>query len=86
MLQSDVDGDIVLAFLDSAEYVMFNRTASAIWEGLETPVRVDALIRSLGERFNVGVPECSTQVLSSLSTLVDRGLVIVTSSAIARED
>ena len=68
-----------LAMMDLAtgKYLVLDEIATEIWAILEAPQRVEDLIATLQERYDVSPERCETDILALLEDLHDKGLVNV---------
>ncbi len=65
---TEVEDSFVMINLETGTYLTLNRTASAVWNVLETPQSQSAIERQLLDRFDVPAEECSAAV----TTLLDQ--------------
>ena len=65
---TDVEDSFVMINLATGTYLTLNRTASAVWNALETPQTQATIEAGLMQRFDVGAEECS----ASVAALLDR--------------
>lgn len=68
---TEVEDSFVMINLETGKYLTLNRTASAVWDALETPRTQDAIERRLMEGFEVGVEECGAAVTALLAQMRD---------------
>jgi hypothetical protein len=71
---TEVEGSFVMINLETGTYLTLNRTASAVWNLLETPQTQDQLERHLTDRFEVSAEECSAAVAKLLGQMRDQKL------------
>jgi hypothetical protein len=81
-------GDLLANDLSVTETVMLDVAGSsyyglkdvgrAIWDHLESPIRVDALCDRLLTQFSVDPDTCRAETTAFLETLDERGLIVVT--------
>jgi len=55
---SELDGEVCMFHMETAQYLNLNATASAIWRLLEQPLSRDALVAALVARHNVEAAHC----------------------------
>jgi hypothetical protein len=69
-------GDTLLMMsVQQGQYFSLNEAASRVWELLEKPTTVPALVRQLVSEYEVGEEECRGAVAHFLATLRDRRLL-----------
>ncbi len=77
-ISGDLDGRIVLLSIENGEYYNMNAVGSRIWELLESPNKISALIDQLLEEFEVDRVTCEAEALPFLEQLMkDRLLQVV---------
>ena len=59
---SDLDGEKVMMNLDKGEYFMMNEIGSRIWDIIENPVKVDEVVVTLLNEYEVDRGTCETTV------------------------
>ena len=72
-----VDDELVMLDIDAGKYYGLNGIASAIWRNLEEGIRVEDLCTRLCENYDVGMDQCSAEVLLFLRELETRNLISV---------
>ncbi len=77
VVASDIDDEKVMMSVEKGEYFGLERVGSRIWEMIENPARVSALVDQLLERFDVDRATCERDVLAFLMDLHDAGIVRV---------
>lgn len=70
-----VEDTLVILDIQSGEYVALNETAAAVWECLEQPADLDAIVNSLVTGYEVEPAVCQQAVQGVLATLSDKGLI-----------
>lgn len=80
-LTGEIDREVVLLDLDSGTYYQLNGAGSRVWELLETPTTVAAVVATLVEEFEVDPSACERQVLDFARGLLAEGLVHLTEPA-----
>lgn len=68
-VSGDLDGKIVLLSIENGEYYNMNEVGSRIWELLEKPMTVSALVDQLLTEFEVDRPTCEKETTAFLSQL-----------------
>jgi hypothetical protein len=81
VLAGEVGAEIVMLSLRDGTYYGLDGVGVEIWRMLQTPVNVSHIVAVLVETYDVDADRCKRDVLSVISTLVERGLVEVRESA-----
>ena len=66
-----VEDSFVMINMDTGTYLTLNRTASAVWNALETPQSQDDIERKLRDRFDVSEEACHASVSALLKQMQD---------------
>ncbi len=74
---AEVGTDLVVSHLTSGCYVGLNQTARAIWNLIAEPASPEAICGTLLTRYKVDEDICKAEVLQTLDTLQQQGLVSV---------
>lgn len=72
---AELDGEVCLFNPENAEYLNLNATASSIWNLLETPSDLDALLTALQARFEVDAVTCREQTGQFVEEALKRGML-----------
>ena len=75
VIETDVDGEIVLMHPANWDYFEFNAAGSAIWRLLATPSTIDALTDALTAEFEVECETCRSETSTLLETMLANDLV-----------
>ncbi len=75
VIETDVDGELVLLDTEGGACCGLNGIASHIWNLLASPIRVSALCEKLTSEFDVASNECEAQVIDLLNTMRGEGLI-----------
>lgn len=70
-------GETVILEPDSSAYFGLDEVGTRVWEEIQTPVKVAALVRTLEAEYDVERPVLERDVLALLAEMVDKGLVDV---------
>lgn len=73
-----VDGELLVINLDTSFYYGLNRTATAVWSSLGSPLSASALTEVLAGSFEADPETIGGDVERLLADLVEEGLVIET--------
>jgi hypothetical protein len=66
---TEVEDSFVMIHLDTGTYLTLNRTASAVWDALETPQTQGAIEDRLRAQFDVDASTCSAAVGNLLAEM-----------------
>lgn len=66
---TEVEDSFVMIHLDTGTYLTLNRTASAVWQALETPQTQGAIAERLRTRFDVDPATCDAAVTALLAEM-----------------
>lgn len=80
IVSADMDGEIVMMNAETGQYYNLGQIGGAIWNLIEKPLTIEALITQLTTTYNVSRIQCETEVLSFLNDLQEQGLLIKTES------
>lgn len=81
LIQMEIDGDLVALDIDGGNCFGFNATATRVWQMLEQPQSVDAIVAMLTEEFAIDHDECQAAVVALIDEMADRKLVRIQASA-----
>lgn len=76
LMTADMNGSAVMMDIETGKYYNLGDVGGRIWELLEEPLTVAALVRKLTAEYDVSLAQCRTDILPFLTKLVERGLVI----------
>jgi hypothetical protein len=69
LLTGEVGDEMVMMDMDGGNYISLNKVGRVIWEQIEHPIQVEALITYLTERFNVDKDTCTADTLQYLQDM-----------------
>lgn len=75
-IYNEVDGEVVMMNITTGLYISLNETAKQIWNMMEQPQQVSAIINVLALEYNVTPEQCEKDVLPFIEQLLERGIVI----------
>lgn len=75
IVATEVDGTAVLLNTQSWVYLDFDRVGTAIWDLLETPQTMPALVAALTAKFKVDEATCAADTKAFLDDMVAQGAV-----------
>ena len=78
IVASDIDNEKVMMSVEKGQYFGLEPVGSRIWEMIEQPSRVSAIIDRLLEQYSVDRATCEQDVLAFLSELDEAGIIQVT--------
>jgi hypothetical protein len=76
VIETEVEGQIVLLHPGDWDYFEFNDTATALWRLLAAPTTLPTIIAALIDEFEVDADRCTTDTTPLLQEMVARGLVL----------
>lgn len=79
IVASDIEDEKVMMSIEKGQYFGLEPVGSRIWEMLETPVKVSAIIDALVGQYDVDRQTCERDVLAFLDELDEAGIVQVVS-------
>jgi hypothetical protein len=74
---STIDGEVVMMNIENGTYSWLDDIGSEIWEMLKSPVRISEICEILTKLYDVDKERCEQDVLTFLSTLAERAIIIV---------
>ena len=75
VIETEVEGEIVLLHPGDWDYFEFNRTATALWRLLVTPHTLEEIVAVLVAKFDVAPGRCAKDTAPLLKAMVERGLL-----------
>ena len=76
LMTADMNGSAVMMDIMSGKYYNLGEVGGRIWELLEEPLTVAALVRKLTAESDVSAEQCRADLLPFLGKLVERRLVL----------
>lgn len=77
LVSTEVDGEKVMMSIENGEYFGLDSVGSRIWELIENPIRVEALVNLLIEEFDVSKEQCKLDTLEFLNELLEKKLLLI---------
>lgn len=74
---SDLNGEKVMMNIDKGEYFSLNSLGSRIWEIIDKPKKINEVINTLLEEYEVSEEECKENVMNFLDVLKHVDLINV---------
>ena len=76
LMAADMNGSAVMMDIMSGKYYNLGEVGGRIWEMLEEPMTLGALVQKLTDEYDVSAERCRSDMLPFLNTLIERGLLI----------
>ena len=76
LMTADMNGSAVMMDIMSGKYYNLGEVGGRIWELLEEPMTVTALVQKLTAEYDVSATQCQADIEPFLNTLLDRGLLV----------
>ena len=77
LLISELGNELVMMDIDQGNYIGLNETGKAIWELLDEPTSVEALIKKLVSLYEISIDECRDDTLEYLNKMNEQKLLEV---------
>ena len=76
LMTADMNGSAVMMDIMTGKYYNLGEVGGRIWELLEEPMTVAALVQKLTAEYDVSAERCRADILPFLGKLLERGLVV----------
>ena len=76
LMTADMNGSAVMMDIMTGKYYNLGEIGGRIWELLEEPMSMAALVKKLTAEYDVSAEQCRTDILPFLDTLLERGLLL----------
>lgn len=76
LMTTDMNGSTVMMDMKTGKYYNLGTVGGRIWELLEEPMTIAALVKKLTDEYDVSAAQCRTDILPFLDTLLERGLLL----------
>ena len=76
LMTADMNGSAVMMDIMTGKYYNLGEVGGRIWELIEEPMTVAALVQKLTAEYDVSAAQCRADILPFLAKLVERGLVL----------
>ena len=76
LMTADMNGSAVMMDIMTGKYYNLGEVGGRIWELLEEPMTLTALIKKLTGEYDVSAEQCRADLLPFLGKLVERRLVL----------
>ena len=75
LLDSEIDGEIVMMDIESGKYFGMNKIGSKIWKMIENPIKIETVCKHLLSVCKIDKATCENEVLSYLNHLHTEKLI-----------
>lgn len=75
IVSADMDGETVMMNIQTGKYYNLGNMGGGIWALIEGQTKVETIIESLMEEYNVTREQCEKEVLSFLNQILGQGLI-----------
>ena len=76
LMTADMNGSAVMMDIMTGKYYNLGAVGGRIWELLEDPMTIAALVQKLTDEYDVSAETCRADILPFLDTLLERGLLL----------
>ena len=76
LMTADMNGSAVMMDIMTGKYYNLGEVGGRIWEILEEPMTVTALVGKLTDEYDISANQCRADIEPFLSTLLERGLLL----------
>lgn len=76
LMTTDMNGSTVMMDMKTGKYYNLGTVGCRIWELLEEPMTIAALVKKLTDEYDVSAAQCRADILPFLGTLLERGLLL----------
>ena len=76
LMTADMNGSAVMMDIMPGKYYTLGEVGGRIWELLEEPMTVAALVQKLTAEYDVSAERCRADILPFLRKLLERGLLV----------
>ena len=76
LIAADMDGDTVMMSLERGTYFRLGGVGSRIWNLLENPTSVSAIVRAICAEYDVDEQTCTRDVQRFVAMMIENELVI----------
>ncbi len=76
LMTADMDGSAVMMDIMTGKYYNLGEIGGRIWELLEEPMTLAALVKKLTDEYDVSAAQCRADITPFLNTLLERGLLL----------
>ncbi|MEM9138612.1 MAG: PqqD family protein [Pseudomonadota bacterium] len=76
-VSADLDDQVMMMDLERGTYFAVSGTAKAVWDKLESPAKISAVVAELTEAYDVSEEDCARDVVKFVTDLVESDLAAV---------
>ena len=76
LMTADMNGSAVMMDIMTGKYYNLGEVGGRIWELLEEPMTLGALVQKLTAEYDVSAERCRSDMLPFLNTLIEQGLLV----------
>ena len=76
LMAADMNGSAVMMDIMTGKYYNLGTVGGRIWELLEEPMTIAAMVEKLTAEYDVSAEKCRSDIEPFLNTLLDRGLLV----------
>ena len=76
LMAADMNGSAVMMDIMTGKYYNLGQVGGRIWELLEEPMTVAALVKKLTDEYDVSAQQCRADIEPFLNTMLSRGLLL----------
>ena len=76
LMAADMDGSAVMMDIMTGKYYNLGQVGGRIWELLEEPMTLSALVKKLTAEYDVSADRCRADIIPFLAKLVNSGLLL----------
>ena len=76
LMTADMNGSAVMMDIMTGKYYNLGAVGGRIWELLEEPLTLTALVDKLTDEYDVPAKQCRADIEPFLNTLLERGLLL----------
>jgi hypothetical protein len=80
-VSSEVSGEIIILHVKDGMYFGLNDVGAVVWQAIQTPRRVDEIVNTMVEQFEVDRDTCETDLLALLEQMAAAKLVSIENEA-----
>lgn len=73
---NEIDGEVVMMNIETGAYASMNDTGKAIWNLLEQPVSIDAVIEALVREYNISAEQCAKDITPFIEKMIAQKIVV----------
>lgn len=77
MIANEIDGDLVIMSLTTDAFFALNSVGIAIWDLLEKPTAVEAIIAHILATFDVSQQQCESDVLLFIENMLNSNTIFI---------